>query len=112
MALNKEMILKAEDRKTKEVDVPEWGGTVFVRMMSGNERDSFDQQVEGKYSASGVRAKLLVRCLVDETGNRLFTDDEFDSLGEKSAKVISRLSDEALELNRVTKGDVDELAKN
>jgi hypothetical protein len=34
MALKREQILKANDIKTIEVEVPEWGGTVRLRTMS------------------------------------------------------------------------------
>ena len=40
--LSRDTILQREDIKTEDVEVPEWGGTVRVRGMSGVERDAFE----------------------------------------------------------------------
>ena len=40
--LNKAAILAAEDLKTETVAVPEWGGEVRVRTLTGTERDAFE----------------------------------------------------------------------
>jgi hypothetical protein len=40
MALNKEKILAADDLGLLEVPVPEWGDSVFIRVMTVGERDS------------------------------------------------------------------------
>jgi len=45
MTLNKEQILRADDLKTEEVDVPEWGGSVRVRVLTGTERDAFESSI-------------------------------------------------------------------
>lgn len=111
--LSKEKILSANDRPTEDVEVPEWGGTVRVRGLSGAERDAFESSLlgpDGKPSPSRLanfRARLLARTLVDETGNRLFSDSEIKALGEKSGEVLSRLFDVAQRLSGMTRRDVD-----
>ncbi|GIV51697.1 MAG: hypothetical protein KatS3mg038_2218 [Candidatus Kapaibacterium sp.] len=37
-----EQLRKAADREVHRVDVPEWGVTLYVRAMSGRDRDWFD----------------------------------------------------------------------
>ncbi|MFE3382837.1 hypothetical protein [Streptomyces anulatus] len=40
--LSAEQILDADDLAIEDVPVPEWGGTVRVKGMSGTERDRFE----------------------------------------------------------------------
>lgn len=111
--LNRQQILDADDLRLTEADAPEWGGTVFLRIMSGTERDAFEQLyiAEGQGFAN-FRARLLVRCLCDAEGKRLFEDGDADALGAKSASAISPLYDVAARLNGITGADVDELVGN
>lgn len=111
--LNKAAILAAKDQKMTSVDVPEWGGSVNIRVMTGTERDRFEGEfVGGNKSVDMVRAKLVAKCLCDEDGNRLFTEQEIPALGEKSAAVLDKLFTQCMKLNRFTKEDVEDLAGN
>lgn len=113
MSLSKAAILAADDKKMVDHDVPEWGGKVKLRVMTGTERDRFESEfVGGNKSVEMVRAKLVAKCLCDDDGNRLFTEQEIPELGEKSAAVLDRLFSECMKLNRFSKGDVEDLAKN
>jgi hypothetical protein len=113
MALSKAAILAANDKKMVDMDVPEWNGSVKIRVMSGTERDRFEAEfVGGNKSVDMVRAKLVAKCLCDEEGNRLFTEAEIPQLGEKSAAVLDKLFTACMKLNRFTKDDVEELAGN
>lgn len=113
MALSKAAILAADDKKMVDHEVSEWGGKVKLRVMTGTERDRFESEfVGGNKSVEMVRAKLVAKCLCDDEGNRLFTEQEIPELGEKSAAVLDRLFTECMKLNRFSKGDVEDLAKN
>jgi hypothetical protein len=119
MRLSKDDILKADDRATEEVDCPEWGGSVLVRGMSGRERDAFEvstTQQRGRGPATrdlvNIRAKLVARCVVDDEGERLFTDADVTALGEKSGAVIDRLFDVASRLSGMAEGDEQEMARD
>jgi len=113
MALSKDAIVSANDKKMVDFDVPEWGGSVKLRVMTGTERDRFESEfVGGNKTVDMVRAKLVAKCLCDDDGKRLFEEKEIPQLGEKSAAVLDRLFTECMKLNRFTKDDVEELAKN
>lgn len=113
MALSKSAILAADDKKMVDHDVPEWGGSVKLRVMTGTERDRFESEfVGGNKNVEMVRAKLVAKCLCDDDGQRLFSEKEIPELGEKSAAVLDRLFAECMRLNRFSKNDVDDLAKN
>ena len=87
--LTKEAILEAKDIELKEVEVPEWGGTVLLKPMTGKERDAFETSLQnqkaGTIDTDNLRAKLASKCIVDEKGKRLFNDTEIEALGTKSA---------------------------
>jgi hypothetical protein len=114
MALNKKMILEANDLKLLKVAVPEWGGDVFIRVMSVGERDAYENDwiANKNKGVEDFRTKFLARCLCDENGDRLFSDEEIPVLAKKSAKVMSRLWQKAMDHNALTDADVEELAKN
>ena len=123
--LTKDSILSASDLPTEEVPVPEWGGSVFIRTMSGAERDAFEQSIiEGNAAKKGktpkgdepkmvnVRAKLAVRVLVDDKGVRLFTDADAGILGSKSGKALDRVFEVAQRLCGIGDKDIEELEGN
>lgn len=116
--LSKDEILKAQDFTFEDVDVPEWGGKVRVRCMTGTERDAYEASIyemkgtEVKFNREDLRSKLLARVIVDEKNERLFTDAEVKLLGRKNAKVIDRLFNVAQRINALTETDVKVLEKN
>lgn len=113
MALNKAAILAANDKKMIDLEVPEWGGSVKIRVMTGTERDRFEGEFVGNNkSVDMVRAKLVAKCLCDDDGNRLFTEQEVPQLGDRSAAVLDKLFAACMKLNRFTKDDVEEMAGN
>jgi len=114
MALSKDQILAADDMGLKEVEVPEWGGNVFVRVMTVGERDSYENEwiVNKNKGVENFRSKFLQRVLCDEKGELLFTASEIDLLAKKSARVITRIWEAAMRHNALSDGDVEELAKN
>lgn len=118
MTLTRDAILTADDLKKEEIQVPEWGGSVFIRCMTGTERDAFESEaytVRGKdvqINRENFRARLLVRVLVDEKGERLFSDKDIASLGAKSGKALDRVFTVAMKISGLSKEDVEDLTKN
>ena len=116
--LTKTEILSANDLKTEDVNVPEWGGAVRVRSFTGRERDAFEASMvrgEGKdrkVDLSNMRARLVGLTVIDEAGLRLFSDEEVDLLGAKSGAALDRVFAVAQHLNGLSGADVEELTKN
>lgn len=94
-------ILAVVDEVSETVSVPEWGGDVIVKGMTGTERDAFEAHVrpKGVLDLRNYRAKLLVRVLVTESGTRIFRDVDAGDLGKRRASVIDRLYDVAARLS-------------
>ncbi len=109
--LTKEAILAANDLPTERVAVPEWGGDVLVRTMTGADRDAFEASLIGKEGRmDNVRARLVSLTLCDDKGERLFTDAEVAELGKKSAKALDRVFAVAQRINGIG-GEQAEAAK-
>lgn len=121
MSLSKAEILKADDTKVLKVSVPEWGGHVYVKNMSGTERDSFEASVvsgtpgnngSGQVNLRNIRARLACLTVCDSKGVRLFADSEMLKLGEKSGAALDRVFEAAQKVNKMSDEDVEDLAKN
>jgi hypothetical protein len=116
-ALNKEQILSAQDLKTETVDVPEWGGVVLVRAMTGEERDQYESSVveqrgkDTRVNLRNARAKLVALSSVDESGAKLFTQADVAALSKKSASALQRVFDVAMRLSGISSADLDELTE-
>lgn len=108
-------ILNADDMKFEIVEVPEWGGKVRIRSMSGEERDAFESSIAGegtKMNTQNIRAKLAMLTIVKANGERIFTKEQIEALGKKSAAALNRVYEASAKLSAITKKDVEELAKN
>jgi hypothetical protein len=116
--LSRAAILEADDLEYEDLEVPEWGGTVRVRALTGAERDAYEasmRQQRGKEfiaNLANVRAKLVVRSVVDDDGERIFSDQDANALGKKSAAALDRIFECSARLSRLSDEDVEELAKN
>ncbi len=114
--LTKQEILNIQDIEIEQVDVIEWGGHVFVKGMSGLERDTFEASIvqqrgkDAKVNMVNIRAKLAAQTICDEEGVRMFTEKDVHALGKKSANALQRVFDVAQKLSGITGDDVDELA--
>lgn len=113
--LTKKAIKQANDNPSELVSIPEWGGDVYVRALTAFERDNLEErlfkQSEGK-EPNNVRSIIAAMCCVDENGNRLFEDSDIEWLSKKNASAVSRVSDKARILSKMTKQEVEELEKN
>lgn len=109
--LSKHSILAADDLKVRMIDVPEWGGQVGVKVISGTARDKFESFYSEK-NMDNFRVRFLAEALCDEKGEKLFTDADVEDLGKKSSIVINRLFGEAFSHSAFTGERVDELGKD
>jgi len=118
--LTAEQILAADDIETRTVPVPEWGGAVLMRTMSGKVRDSYNEIVQSRLvgkgknrkvgSYKGLTVSLLHKCLVKQDGSPLFKREQLIAFQEKSSEVIGRLQKIAIEMNGLSDEEVEDLA--
>jgi len=125
-------ILKSEDQKQESAGaIPDWGiedGELFIRTMNGEELAEFtdsmqsarraaagtkasDPDAEDEAFDSNIRARLLVRVLVDKEGERVFTNEDLAQLNKKSGRILVHLFHKAQELNGLGKMNQDTMVK-
>lgn len=116
--LTRDVILQADDLLVEDVEVPEWGGVVRVRGLTGAERDDFEASVveqrgkKTRLNMQNFRAKLVVRAAINGDGQRLFSDKDAPLLGRKSAAALQRVFEVAQRLSGLSDEDVEELVGN
>lgn len=110
MALNKADILSAIGRKPQLVPIDKLG-EVFIVPMSGKQRQDWSKAVlESK--SDGYYAKLVCQCVTDESGNRLFTDEEAEQLADGNGEILQDLVINVLTVSGLWQGAVDAAKKN
>lgn len=108
--LTREQILAAPLHR-EAVEVPEWGGTVCVRVMSAAERIAFEETFNPD-GGLDVSLSLLVRTLCDERGALLFDETDVGALHGLDPAPVLRLSQLAIRLNKLTPEDIEGLQGN
>lgn len=120
--LDRKGLLQKEKCKIEPVQLNE-DTVVYVREMSGRERDAFENSIvtqvkvgdkmEQKQTLENFRAKLAVACLCDETGVPLLTSADVLTLSANmKATTLDKIVEVASLLNKVTEKDKEELVKN
>ena len=109
--LTKEDIVGVSDLEIETIDVPEWNGSVRIRVLDGAEADRYSVMVTNK-QLTDFRVKFVALVLCDENGKRLFSDGEIRALGRKSAKALDRIFEAGLKLNGMNEKGVADLEKN
>jgi hypothetical protein len=103
----REKILQAKEA-LEPLEVPEWGGiTVYLQGLTVNDRQKIREQGETVDVAA-----LLCQAVRDETGKRLFTEEDIPALREKNAALLDRILLRWYELNGLTAKAVEEAEKN
>lgn len=109
--LTKEQILNADDLKREEMTIPEWPekdgtpGKIIAREATSLEREEYTESLfrpqilgvgskktsELKPEFRNSKARLVVKCVENENHERIFTDNDAEALGKKSAVVVFRI---------------------
>ena len=110
----RDQILAADDLPVESVDVPEWGITVRVRSLMAYERDALEMAIANSKSRTvdNLRARLCALSIVDDDGERVFSDADAHALGQKSARALDRVFAVAMRLNGMSAADVDDIVGN
>jgi len=121
--LNKERLLTKSLLSIQKVELGK-GDFVFVREMTGRERDSFEKMIlvdeeneKGetvfKRNFKDFRAKIVTMTMCDEKGNLLLDINDVEKLSTNmSASQLEKIVKVTKELNKMDVEDSAELVKN
>ena len=116
--LTRDQIVAQVDLRTEVVEVPEWGGSVVVRELSGRERDVFESSIVKRngqkmsVDMENMRARFVAACGTGGDARQTFYPRDVGRLGELSAAALERVFSVGRRLAGMTGQDVDELTKN
>lgn len=103
--VTREQLIQVRDLPEETVHVPELNATVRLRGMTGRDLLSFTRALElGKKNGvsavdeEGFPAKLLVRCIVNESGERVLQDEDWRAVLEWPGTMMQRLTAVAFKL--------------
>lgn len=111
MALSRDQFLAINDQDLFEFKSPKLPDSVFIRVMSGEDRERFERIVTEKNSKN-VRASFLAMVICDSQGNLLFTAKDVDALNKKSAKLLSEIYEAAVKHNYLSGDGIKELGND
>lgn len=118
MTLSRDAFLSGKGVPIEEIQLPELGGSVFVKGMTAKDRSAFEKQFQtpsgktNKVKLAEVRERIVVATVCDESKAPLFTEADIPAIGEMPAVVIERLVTVAQRLCGMTNQDVESLAGN
>lgn len=117
--LTRDEILSIKDVPFEDVEVPEWGGKkVRVYALTIAAKNAYEESIQSirdgqrTISMEHATAKLLVRCLGNDQGTLLFSENDILALGAKSAKTMDRLATIALRLSGMLPSSLEDAKKN
>lgn len=118
VALTRDLILNQKyEPQIQRVDIPEWKGHVYVKELSGKQRDAFElSQLEGRGANQRVnllnmRAKLVAFTCCDENGRLLFNEADARRLGDLQSRALTRIYRVATELSGLSGQDEEALTE-
>jgi len=117
--LSKSDFLNSNSRLKKElIELPEMGGSVYVREMNGLQLLSYNQRVMELQKTNkeitptlsvALMALMVSMTVCDETGELLFTESDAKQLAQNSISVLMKLSTKALEISGLSKAVINEV---
>lgn len=105
--LGRSEILDVSDLNYEIVDVPEWGGAVRLKTMTGKQRHAFQAIVGKLKNPEEIVEYLVATSVVNGDGEPIFEFSDVQALGAKSAKALNRVFRAAARLNGMTREAVE-----
>lgn len=112
-ALTFQQIKDADDRPSEAEEVPEWGGVIYLKPLSGEKTvDLADKVNKGRGSDNDRELAFIIQlcgeCIVDEDDRPIFTGREIEVLQDKSFPVLYRIGKRLLDMHGMTERGIQE----
>jgi len=121
-AATRESILGASDRIAGYLDIPEWGGRVYVATLTVAQRAQFlealsklqagNDSIERATNYYRAQVSLVADGVVGADSVPLFTSVDTERLATKSPALVGRVYDEIVRLNGFSFVSTEDKAKN
>ena len=123
MSANRETLLTPLKVKVERVPVPEFGQDEYVMChgLTAREKNTHDSCLM-KRDWSGIdrgkaitqKERLIIRCVRDDEGQKIFTDQDIDAISNWPADLLNRVFDKCSDLcgGDATEDETQSAAKN
>lgn len=115
--LTPQQILEQQTVVFEELDVPEWHGSVRIKMLSAKERDEYEASMvdykngNARPNMVNARARLVQLACINEDGTRMFTRGDIKVLGDLPAAGLQRVFNKVNEMSAITDKDLEEMTE-
>lgn len=103
----RDKIFAANDLRTEEISIPEWGVTVCVYELTAGERERISS-LSGTADPHELIAETVIMGVRDSEGVRIFSSEDKGMLLDKSYGVLDRLYSKILDLSGVGMSDSEQ----
>ncbi len=114
-------IFGINDLSVRKLAVPEWKCNLYIKGMTGKTKEEWEKKVfiessDGKrtFNSDNFRAKMIASCVYGDSKAEtpLFTEEHYEELEMKSAKVLDMILEVVREVNGSTEEAEEEMVKN
>jgi hypothetical protein len=92
------------DRKPQPLDFPEWGDDIYIKVLSADDQADLAEGTEAK----AMPLQVILHCLVDQDGERIFGDQDAAELGAFPFPEIMQVFGKVAKLNGLSTKELDE----
>jgi hypothetical protein len=92
------------DRKPAPLDFEPWGNSIYIRVLSADDQADLAEGTEAKE----MPLQVILHCLVDEDGERIFSDEDRVALGQFPFPEIMQVFGKVAKLNGLSTKELDE----
>jgi len=122
MALTRDQIISLQDVTTKEIQVPAWKDSVFIKKLTRGQQDEYARRrfttstmkdganVESDLNLFGHDAWIVSQAVCDEDGKRILKNSDVAKLNEKDGETIGTIALEIVTFSGMRE-DIEELEK-
>jgi hypothetical protein len=94
------------DMRRQKVDLPGRNGFVFIREMNAREMLEFGDKVKTDPKTAGMW--LMCKSIVDESGERIFRDDELEQMGDSLTREdFASINNALMKINGMAGDDLE-----
>lgn len=118
MTLDKAAFLTPVPVDLVEFEIPELGGSVYIKGMTVVERSKFERQFRTRKGDTNerkmneIRQRMLIACICNADGQQLLNEADVEAIGKQRADIVERLVNAAQIACGMSTDDMADIVKN